>query len=105
MFLTIQEGESVHMECRVAPINDPKLTVHWLKDGKPLPEASRFRPSAEFGFVTLDILYAYPEDSGVYECVVVNDKGEASTKTHVTVCISFIEFGSKFFSVLLISVW
>ncbi|VDN34592.1 unnamed protein product, partial [Gongylonema pulchrum] len=81
----VEQGDSIHLECRVTPINDSKLTVHWLRDGKPLPEASRFKPTSEFGFVTLDILYAYPEDSGVYECVVVNDKGEASTKTHVTV--------------------
>ncbi|OZC07058.1 hypothetical protein X798_05950 [Onchocerca flexuosa] len=81
----IEQGDSVHMECRVSPINDSKLTVSWLKDGKSLTEASRFKPTCEFGFVTLDILYALPEDSGDYECVVVNDKGEASTRTHVTV--------------------
>uniref|UniRef100_A0A915PRJ2 Ig-like domain-containing protein n=1 Tax=Setaria digitata TaxID=48799 RepID=A0A915PRJ2_9BILA len=81
----VEQGDSIHMECRVSPINDSKLTVNWLKDGKPLPEASRFKPSCEFGFVTLDILYALPEDNGVYECVVVNDKGEASTKTRITV--------------------
>ncbi|VDK66159.1 unnamed protein product, partial [Onchocerca ochengi] len=81
----IEQGDSVHMECRVSPINDSKLTVNWLKDGKSLTEASRFKPSCEFGFITLDILYALPEDSGDYECVVVNDKGEASTRTHVTV--------------------
>lgn len=91
----LQQGDSVHMECRVSPINDSRLTVHWLKDGKPLLEASRFKPSCEFGFVTLEILYAYPEDSGIYECVVVNDKGEASTKTIVTVCPLIFLFNSK----------
>lgn len=82
---SLQQGDSIHMECRVSPINDSKLTVNWLKDGKPLAEASRFKPSYEFGFVTLDILYALPEDSGIYECIVMNDKGQASTKTHITV--------------------
>ncbi|VDK72603.1 unnamed protein product [Litomosoides sigmodontis] len=81
----IEQGDSIHMECRVSPINDSKLTVNWLKDGKPLTEASRFKASCEFGFVTLDILYALPEDSGIYECVVMNDKGEASTKSRVVV--------------------
>lgn len=80
------------MECRISPINDSKLTVNWLKDGKPLIEASRFKALCEFGFVTLDILYALPEDSGIYECVVVNDKGEASTKSHVKVMISIVFF-------------
>uniref|UniRef100_F1KPJ7 Titin n=1 Tax=Ascaris suum TaxID=6253 RepID=F1KPJ7_ASCSU len=81
----IPEGDSIHLECRVSPINDPKLCVQWFKNGAPLPEASRFKPSFEFGFVTLDIIYAYPEDNGVYECVVVNDKGEARTKTSINV--------------------
>uniref|UniRef100_A0A183TXY2 Immunoglobulin I-set domain protein n=1 Tax=Toxocara canis TaxID=6265 RepID=A0A183TXY2_TOXCA len=80
-----QEGDSVHFECRVSPINDPKLSVKWYKNGAPLPEASRFKPSCQFGFVTLDILYAYPEDNGVYECVVTNDKGEARTKAIINV--------------------
>lgn len=79
------EGESVHLECRVSPINDPKLTVHWLRNGAPLPQANRFRTNFEFGFVTLDLLYAYPEDNGDYELVVTNDKGEARTKAHILV--------------------
>ncbi|VDO67652.1 unnamed protein product [Heligmosomoides polygyrus] len=79
------EGDSVHLECRVTPINDPQLKVQWFRNGAPLPEASRFKPVFEFGFVALDILYAYPEDNGVYEVVVTNDKGEARTKSQITV--------------------
>ncbi|ETN87097.1 hypothetical protein NECAME_01255 [Necator americanus] len=79
------EGDSVHLECRVTPINDPQLKVEWYRNGAPLPEASRFKPLFEFGFVSLDILYAYPEDNGVYELVASNDKGEARTKCSITV--------------------
>ncbi|KIH48983.1 immunoglobulin I-set domain protein, partial [Ancylostoma duodenale] len=79
------EGDSVHLECRVTPINDPQLKVQWYRNGAPLPEASRFKPLYEFGFVSLDILYAYPEDNGVYELVATNDKGEARTKCQITV--------------------
>ncbi|ULT87824.1 hypothetical protein L3Y34_007185 [Caenorhabditis briggsae] len=81
----ILEGDSIHLECRVTPINDPRLRVEWLRNGAPLPEASRFKPTFEFGFVSLDILYAYPEDNGDYELVVINDKGEARSKTKLTV--------------------
>lgn len=92
----VEQGDSIHMECRASPINDSKLTVNWLKDGGPLMESSRFKPSSEFGFITLDILYALPEDSGVYECVVMNDRGEASTKTRVAVLPkSSIEFAPQ----------
>lgn len=61
-----QEGESVHLECRVAPINDTNLKVEWFRNGAPLPDANRFQQNFEFGFVTLDILYAYPEDNGIF---------------------------------------
>jgi len=79
------EGETVHLECRVAPINDPKLNVQWLRNGLPLGDANRYKQIFEFGFVTLDILYAYPEDNGDYELVVSNDKGEARTRCHINV--------------------
>ncbi|UMM33610.1 hypothetical protein L5515_007025 [Caenorhabditis briggsae] len=81
----ILEGDSIHLECRVTPINDPRFRVEWLRNGAPLPEASRFKPTFEFGFVSLDILYAYPEDNGDYELVVINDKGEARSKTKLAV--------------------
>ncbi|GMR57574.1 hypothetical protein PMAYCL1PPCAC_27769, partial [Pristionchus mayeri] len=90
------EGESIHLECRVTPIHDPLLKVRWYKNGTPLPEASRFRPSFEFGFVSLDILYAYPEDNGEYELVAENGKGEARTKTRITVLPGKrLEFGAQ----------
>ncbi|CAJ0920993.1 unnamed protein product, partial [Mesorhabditis belari] len=81
----VAEGDSVHLECRVTPTNDPNLRVRWLRNGNLLPEASRFRPSFEFGFASLDILYGYPEDSGEYVLEVKNDKGEATTKSLVTI--------------------
>lgn len=61
-----QEGESVHFECRIAPINDPILRVEWLRNDELLPDANRFIQNFEFGFVTLDILYTYPEDNGKF---------------------------------------
>uniref|UniRef100_A0A914H0K8 Ig-like domain-containing protein n=1 Tax=Globodera rostochiensis TaxID=31243 RepID=A0A914H0K8_GLORO len=83
--LDAAEGESVHLECRVTPINDPQLQVYWLKNGQPLPDANRYVQSFEFGFITLDILFAIAEDGGDYELVAVNAKGEARTKTHINV--------------------
>ena len=35
----------------------------------------RFRPMYDFGFVALDILYVYPEDSGIYMCKATNKHG------------------------------
>ena len=41
------------------------------------------------GLVTLDILWTYLWDSGVYECRATNDHGTASTSATITV--SFLE--------------
>ena len=43
----------------------------------------RFKPMFEFGFVTLDILYTYPEDSGVYECRATNAFGTDVTQATI----------------------
>lgn len=49
--------------------------MEWFHDGRPLVNAHRFRMTHDFGYVALDILYAFPEDSGQWECVVRNDLG------------------------------
>lgn len=45
----------------------------------------RFKTTYDFGFVALDILYAYPEDSGTYMCKAKNLVGEAVTTCTVGV--------------------
>ena len=45
--------------------------------------AHRFRSFHDFGFVSLDILHVYAEDSGTYTCVARNDLGEAQTSTQI----------------------
>lgn len=39
----------------------------------------------DFGYVSLDILYAYPEDTGEYMCKAKNAKGEATTQCKISV--------------------
>jgi hypothetical protein len=46
-------------------------------NGVQLKTGHRFRSVHDFGYVSLDILYAYPEDSGTYMCKATNDVGEA----------------------------
>ena len=41
--------------------------------------ASRYKSNYDFGFITLDCLHCYAEDSGVYTCKATNSKGSAST--------------------------
>ena len=37
----------------------------------------------DFGFVALDILYTYPEDSGVYMCKATNKYGSDVNQVHL----------------------
>lgn len=79
------EGQRVHLECRVQPVNDPKMKVEWYKDGYPLASGHRFRPLYDFGHVTLDILYAYAEDSGIWTAVATNELGSDMCETQLIV--------------------
>lgn len=60
----VEEGDPLHLECKVEPIGDNQLRVFWLQNGHPLGHAHRFRTFHDFGFVSLDILSVYAEDSG-----------------------------------------
>lgn len=84
----LKEGEHAHLECRVEPINDPNLKIEWFVNGVKLKTGHRFRTTHDFGYVALDILYAYPEDNGTYMCKATNLVGEA-----VNTCT--IRVGSK----------
>ena len=81
----LMEGQNAHLECRVDPYPDATLKVEWFHDGKPLPFGNRWRTTYDFGFVALDILYAYPEDSGTYTCVAKNVLGESKAQCSLQV--------------------
>ena len=98
----VPEQSRVHLECRLEPLNDPNLRVEWFVNGKSIKTGHRFRTTHDFGFVSLDILYAYPEDTGTYMCKAVNRLGEAVNTCSVevsgnTICKIYKSF---YFSVL-----
>uniref|UniRef100_A0A1I8N5F2 Ig-like domain-containing protein n=2 Tax=Musca domestica TaxID=7370 RepID=A0A1I8N5F2_MUSDO len=81
----LKEGEHAHLECRVEPINDPNLKIEWFCNGKQLPLGHRYRTTHDFGYVALDILYVYGEDTGTYMCKATNFLGEAVNTCNVRV--------------------
>ena len=87
--LTIEEGAAAHFESTLTPVNDASMRVEWFFNGKPLPSGNRWRTTYDFGFVALDILYAYPEDSGTYTCVAKNVLGETKTQCSLQVSGKF----------------
>ena len=54
--------------------------MEWYHNGKLLKAGHRFRTVYDFGYICLEILYTYSEDSGEYVCRAVNDYGEDFTK-------------------------
>ena len=81
----VTEQGRVHLECRLEPINDPNLITEWFMNGKAIQSGHRFKTRNDFGFVALDILYAYQEDSGTYMCKATNKLGEAVNTCSVEV--------------------
>ncbi|XP_055379031.1 titin isoform X2 [Condylostylus longicornis] len=81
----LKEGDHAHLECRVEPINDPNLKIEWFINGKAIRAGHRFRTTHDFGYVALDILYVYGEDTGTYMCKATNLLGEAMNTCNVRV--------------------
>lgn len=79
------EAAAVHLEATLTPVNDPTMKVEWYCNGRPIKQGHRFKTTYDFGFVALDILYAYPEDSGTYMCKARNAAGEAVTTSSVNI--------------------
>merc|ERR1719370_1775785 len=79
------EGAHIHLECRLEPVNDPNLRVEWFVNSKAIKIGSRFRTTHDFGYVALDILQSYAEDSGTYMCRATNKLGEAVNSSSVSI--------------------
>lgn len=81
----IKEGQRAHFECRLIPVSDATMKVEWFHNNSLVKAGSRFIETNSFGFVALDIMYAYPEDSGTYTCRATNAIGEAITSAAAVV--------------------
>lgn len=73
------EGDGAHFECTVEPSKDPTMKIEWFLNGQPLPYGARFKSTYDFGYVALDLINAYEEDSGVITVKATNSKGSAQT--------------------------
>lgn len=76
----LKEGQPLHLDCAVLPINDPNLRIEWLFNGVPLQFSSRIRTIHDFGYVALEFLHIHQQDSGTYTCRAFNQVGEAVTE-------------------------
>lgn len=83
--IEIKEGQRAHFECRLIPVSDASMKVEWFHNNIPVKVGSRFVETNNFGFVSLDIMYAHPEDLGTYTCRAKNAIGEAMTSASAVI--------------------
>ena len=62
--------------------------MEWFHNGQPIKQGSRFREGFDFGFVSLDIMYVYPEDAGTYSCRAVNNLGQAVNEANLKIQVN-----------------
>lgn len=72
------------------------MKIEWFVNGVAIKTGHRFKTTHDFGYVALDILYAYAEDSGTYMCKATNKKGETVNTCQINVSCELILFFSKF---------
>lgn len=46
------EGEPIHLDCRLIPVNDPKLRLEWYFNDQPLAKSNRIMYNQDFGFIS-----------------------------------------------------
>lgn len=83
----VMEGQNIHLEARLEPINDPNMKLEWFCNGQPLTIGSRFRTYNDFGFIALDIVGVTQRDEGRYVCKATNNFGQAETTANVKVMV------------------
>lgn len=71
----VNAGQLVRFDARIT--GTKPLDVYWLKNGKKITPDIRYKTLEEDDVYTLLIIEVVPEDSGKYECVVINTAGEA----------------------------
>lgn len=81
----LREGQTIHLEARITPVDDPMAKAEWYFEGVVLRASNRFRVGYDFGYATLDITNLIPEDSGVYELRISNSVGIVTSSTTMVV--------------------
>ena len=82
---TLAEGQHAHFEAQIEPINDSKLRVEFLHNGRQLQQASRIHTVCDFGYVALDIGQLISQDAGEYVCIAKNALGECRSSINLNI--------------------
>ena len=81
--IKVREGDVVSLSAVVK--GTPPPAIEWYKDDEKLRETSRLKMDAKDGELSLIILEAKPDDSGVYKCEAKSKGGKAEKTFNVNV--------------------
>lgn len=81
--IKVREGDVVSLSTVVK--GKPAPAIEWYKDEEKLRETSRLKMDAKDGELSLIILEAKPDDSGVYKCEAKSKGGKAEKTFNVNV--------------------
>uniref|UniRef100_A0A1I8A340 Ig-like domain-containing protein n=1 Tax=Steinernema glaseri TaxID=37863 RepID=A0A1I8A340_9BILA len=79
------EGQPIHLETKLTPINDPSLKIEWYFNGNPIKASERLNIVQQSGFVVLQIKEATLADGGYYVCRAINQTGTAETNCTIVI--------------------
>lgn len=82
--VTVNTNETVILECELEPCKD-QLTLEWLKDGKVLNVAGRYKSSNQKDVYTLQINKAIKSDSGQFALTATSPYAQTISTCKVTV--------------------
>eukprot|EP00106_Octopus_bimaculoides_P016754 XP_014784196.1 PREDICTED: titin-like isoform X3 [Octopus bimaculoides] len=80
---TITEGKSISFRIVFSGVPNPE--VLWFRGTEQMINSNVFKISTEHNISILDIMEAYPEDSGPYSVLVQNPAGEARSSCQLTI--------------------
>lgn len=90
----IDEGGDINVEAEVK--GNPKPSVKWYKDDKPISRtSSKYRTEVEGDKHVLTIVGASPEDAGTYRCKATSPAGTATRDFNVNIDGEFLLYCSS----------
>lgn len=80
---TMTEGGNLRLSCSV--VYDGQTTVEWTKNGRALPNDSRYYTTFHNGEAILEIVAVEEHDSGQYMCRALNDYGDSVSQSNIRI--------------------
>ena len=89
--VTVTSPEAVSLQCTV-DLGNPKASVEWFKNDKPISSGRKYDVSCEDGVAKLVVKESEFCDAGAYRVVASNKLGSAQSQCSVTVYCKFANY-------------